>query len=690
DRYRIKKYADLYGTDRKPSKENLLSFLVNPKIVEEIMKIPGQRYKCPHGKVNAAITIQSQWRGYKLRADYKNTVEKKWACGIIAFSWTLRAKMKEIRIKLSQTRADNLEIHTHKFKAFKLSWHRIQNSKRVIVHLPSLGYPEYVRSNMKFLHTQENIQISRICEIADPNVDVIYLSPDHVTEEAKAYYDKLLALRSAVISGNVEKIKNVENRVTYIVPEIISSYPCMNMCLATLMKYSPKAVERVKKLVKGREAYIVPGAVYLDDLDVARQLNLPILGPDPQTAHLYSTKSGVKQIFLKSRVNTPPGASNIYNEEQLKECLAKLIIENLSIRKWVFKFDVSVSSNGIAYCNVMDLKCYNWILNESLRMGKSWSLKWAHAASTNLLLNELPQFLKHCVSPVNKSSYCVWDIYKQYFFARGGIVEAYPPTEVFTAIEVDLLVVPSGKNEILCSGDQILSSQPFDPWGLSVPQCSIEPPDLNEACYRIAKECKSKGIYGYVSVCFLTFFKDPKSKQILWAIDMRIGYSNSLAMFQLMKYISNCYFDAEKHEIIIDRPSKDSSKAGTDNSRYGVFSTKLYHSNLSIIHYSVFFHMCRAFGIGYDIKEKQGTVFTVFDYLARNFIGMLVVSNDLRNALITFARNLNTLHAEVSGSRTKQSTNFMEAVASIQEIIRITGVVEQDETMKENNSKTKT
>lgn len=34
-------------------------------------------------------------------------------------------------------------------------------------------------------------------------------------------------------------------------------------------------------------------------------------------------------------------------------------------------------------------------------------------------------------------------------------------------------------------------------------------------------------------------------------------------------------------------------------------STKLTHSNLAVIHYSVFFQTCRALGIGYDIKVSQ-------------------------------------------------------------------------------------
>lgn len=36
--------------------------------------------------------------------------------------------------------------------------------------------------------------------------------------------------------------------------------------------------------------------------------------------------------------------------------------------------------------------------------------------------------------------------------------------------------------------------------------------------------------------------------------------------------------------------------------RYAIFSSRLKHSNLRVIHYSVFFQMCRAHGIGFDMK----------------------------------------------------------------------------------------
>ena len=48
---------------------------------------------------------------------------------------------------------------------------------------------------MNDLTVREMQQMARICDIADENVDVIYISSLPITEETLQYYSKLLGLR---------------------------------------------------------------------------------------------------------------------------------------------------------------------------------------------------------------------------------------------------------------------------------------------------------------------------------------------------------------------------------------------------------------------------------------------------------------------------------------------------------------
>lgn len=102
-------------------------------------------------------------------------------------------------------------------------------------------------------------------------------------------------------------------------------------------------------------------------------------GCEPEIANLYSTKSGSKRIFQNAKVSIPYGEFDIYNKEQLYECLAQAITENLYVQRWIFKLDDEFDGRGIAYCDISKhLSCYNWALKEMAKFGDKWGKRWAY------------------------------------------------------------------------------------------------------------------------------------------------------------------------------------------------------------------------------------------------------------------------------------------------------------------------
>ena len=113
--------------------------------------------------------------------------------------------------------------------------------------------------------------------VADPNVDVVYVSPRPVDPEVLNYYFKLLAMgahrdeEGGVVVGGASGEK-FRHRIHIVTPEYAGAFAHHNLSLSTELLYSPKALQRIHHLTAGREAYIVPGVVSRDDIAVADAL----------------------------------------------------------------------------------------------------------------------------------------------------------------------------------------------------------------------------------------------------------------------------------------------------------------------------------------------------------------------------------------------------------------------------------
>ena len=70
------------------------------------------------------------------------------------------------------------------------NWASIHERKHVVIHLPSLGLSEGQRQGLSKPQVRENSQMARLCDLADPLVEVLYVAPFALPEVCTALLHK--------------------------------------------------------------------------------------------------------------------------------------------------------------------------------------------------------------------------------------------------------------------------------------------------------------------------------------------------------------------------------------------------------------------------------------------------------------------------------------------------------------------
>ncbi len=143
--------------------------------------------------------------------------------------------------------------------------------RKLEIHINTFSYDELKRLTMEKVSQRQNSQITRLFRLKDPLVEIVYISPFDLSSDIISYYNKILDLNG---------VSDYRDRLHFVWPENFIQFPS-HTSLSRLLIYAPKAMKRIKQLIKNKTAIIVPGYPSNDDVILSATLNVPLYSGDP-------------------------------------------------------------------------------------------------------------------------------------------------------------------------------------------------------------------------------------------------------------------------------------------------------------------------------------------------------------------------------------------------------------------------
>mmetsp|Transcript_125327 Transcript_125327/g.217268 ORF Transcript_125327/g.217268 Transcript_125327/m.217268 type:complete len:953 (-) Transcript_125327:255-3113(-) len=588
--------ADLADVDlEEPSFEELMGCICNVEEVRSLMASPGQRFKLgAKGFTKAAMVVQSVARMFLQRIAYHELRKRHLASKTMASAWNIYQKHCQMRDTIKASIEARRQRWRGTMDKFVAEWAQLSAGPRVVVHLPSISHSQEQTQSMRHFDSLQNLQMAgRLCDLRDPNVTLIYVSPFPVAPSVVQYYMKILGSQGVV---------GAEDRVTFLHPQHSQSMP-KNVPLTKSVLWCSPLLKVLKKLTEDKVAYLVPGVVGPDELILAATLMLPMLGPDPSNAKALATKSEVMKLLAEADVVVPIGASDLTEPNHTFTILATLITKFPRFPRWLLKIDHEVAGRGIA---VLDLH----------RMKELQAVNWDTVDVAELkqrLIAELNEFGSKRFKTVNSMLHGSWSSYLKHFQQSGGIIQAVPGDIVSRPV-VNLFIEPTGKVELQSIQEQVLSPQ-FCESGCCYPVTGFDEAPIWAAALAVAKKAFQRDVTGFCSVSFVVYREDEQMH--LWAVDLDLHLRPNAAIHSLAKFVGRA-------------PGATLDQA---TCQPYVYSGLIYHPGIAKIQHSTFFQLCRTKGISFNVQDRTGTLFHLVDSLLRACLGVLCVGQSLDGAL---------------------------------------------------------
>ncbi|KAJ3296071.1 hypothetical protein HK104_002016 [Borealophlyctis nickersoniae] len=678
------------------TRDDLLNCLINREEVLEHINQPGQRYKGIGGRLAAITKIQSTWKMVvRSHLDYVRHMR---AAETFWFYWKRKLKLQalarsaQVSFTLFGTWSGR-KPDGAKAEAMMLGENAsLLRKVQVVINQTEVGVGDQVprsekvetipkknelddrfagqsgrRAVMANASTGKALYPLRLMDLHDPDLDLIYVRfplDDEIEDYVKATIKKQL------------------KRLHMIVPEVAQHFD-KNASLASMLLASPVAIATLRKLVGKKPAYIVPGLLGDADVQLSATLGIPLMS-SLEEIQLFFSKSKQRILLESSPVLIPPGNHSFRNENDICEKLSDLVKSHPHISQWIFKINGAREGDGIAFIDTSDLVSSN--------------SQTAH--KDNVVLTEAS--LSH-IRFARADLYKSWKHFANCLIRFGGVIEASPnisspaseaqsTPNTSRHCSVNIFLEPNGRVNTLGAGDEICIPR-YCFWGGLFPQQTCNFKALRSAAEAVGNQLYTNNIFGNVTVEFIVW-NDERHRTVLWCIGFKPYHTEFLAQYQAIELAAGGRTDADSGTIAFDRnvarrlnlrfvnrvnwidmdPIREAShtkdQINSDNEpRAGIYSSKLYHTNIMCMARRAFHAVCVDGGMVYDCK---GTMFPKLEAAGGSNFSIMCVAKTITESIELFLEDVALVCRRLDSQQLPGQNNFMEIVECLSdELIRL-------------------
>ena len=230
----------------------------------------------------------------------------------------------------------------------------------------------------------------------------------------------------------------------------------------------PDAVRRVRELVDGHDAYVLPFNVTAAEGRLADALDLPFYGAGPDLAWMGS-KTGSRQVARRAGVAVPEGSEGHHSLAEVEGAVHAVRQSQPVAQAVVIKLNEGFSGQGNA---IVDL---------------------------NGPISPLPG---------SNTTFCAaeesWSSYPDKVAHQGAIVEELLRHDGMASPSVQVRIAPSGTHEVLSTHDQILGGTANQVYlGCRFPARDLYRLAIQDAATRVADVLAAEGVIGSFGIDFL-------------------------------------------------------------------------------------------------------------------------------------------------------------------------------------------